>query len=98
MAVTRIGNVNPSRLTGGNEPDGDDLCLDGAFVSDDVYVLTTVINERHSCCVRVRRATRIIPGVVRHGSGYDDDQGMSGMGVPASTSSRLPGVIQDVAI
>jgi hypothetical protein len=45
MAVARVGSVNPTRLTCRNEPDGDDLCLDSAFVSDDVCVATTKIDK-----------------------------------------------------
>jgi hypothetical protein len=32
-AVAGIGSVNPTRLPCGNEPDGDNLWLDSAFVS-----------------------------------------------------------------
>jgi hypothetical protein len=54
--VPRGWSVNPTRLTCRNEPDGDDLCLDCAFVSDDVHVATTGVNKRHPCGVHVRRA------------------------------------------
>jgi len=45
MAVAWVGSVNPTRLTGRNEPEGDALCLDSAFVSDDVHVDTTLVNK-----------------------------------------------------
>ena len=45
MAVAWVGSVNPPRLTCRNEPDGDDLCIDTAFVSDDVHVDTTLVNK-----------------------------------------------------
>src|SRR5262249_39628520 len=38
-AVPRSRSVNPTRLTCRNEPDSDDLCRDGAFISDDVHVV-----------------------------------------------------------
>jgi hypothetical protein len=47
MAVPRVRGINPSRLTCWNEPDSDNLCHDGALVSDDVHVLATVVNKRH---------------------------------------------------
>jgi hypothetical protein len=49
MAVPRVRRINPSRLTGWNEPDSDGLCHDSALVSDDVDVLATVVNKRHPC-------------------------------------------------
>src|SRR6202521_4443664 len=97
-AIPRVCGVNPTRLTCRNEPEGDDLCLDSAFVSDDMHVATTVINKRHSRCVHVRRATGIIPLILRHGSCCDDDWGMTKVRVPARASSWLPNIIQDVPV
>jgi hypothetical protein len=45
MAVPRVCSINSSRLACRNEPDSDGLCHDGTFVSDDVYVFATVVNE-----------------------------------------------------
>ena len=59
-AVPRSWSVNPTRLTCRNEPDSDDLCRDGAFISDDVHVVATGVNKRHPRCVHVRRAVRIV--------------------------------------
>ena len=44
-AVPGGWGVNPTRLTCWNEPERNDLCLDVAFVSDDVYVDTTMIDK-----------------------------------------------------
>jgi hypothetical protein len=74
------------------------LCLDGAFVADDVHVATTVINKHHARCVYVRRAGGIIRLVLRHGSSRNDDQGIAGVGVLASASSRLPNIVNDIHI
>src|SRR6184192_3217341 len=49
-AVPRSWSVNPTRLTCRNEPDSDDLCRDGAFISDDVHVVATSVNKRPPSC------------------------------------------------
>ena len=98
MAVPRVGSVNPTRLTCRNQPDGDDLCLDSAFVSDNVHVDTTLVNKRHTRCVHGPRAAGIIPLILCHRSRRDNDQGVAKMRVPACTSSRLPNIIQDIPV
>ena len=60
MAVPRVVSVNPTRLTDRNEPHGDRLCLDSAFVSDDVHVVAS-LNKRHPHCVHGPRAGGIVP-------------------------------------
>ena len=47
VAVPGICNVNPTRRICGNELNGDGLCLDIAFVPEDVYVVTTGIDKSH---------------------------------------------------
>ena len=71
MAVPRVWGVNPTRLTRWNEPDGDDLCLDSAFVSDNVHVDTTVVNKRHPRCVHGTRASGIVGLILGHCSCRD---------------------------
>src|ERR1039458_1888851 len=72
-AVPRIWGVNPTRLTCWNEPESNDLCLDIAFVSDDVYVATTKIDKRHPRCVHVRRAFGIVRLIMSYCSCLYDD-------------------------
>src|SRR5206468_3601097 len=98
VAVPRVCNVDATRLTCRNEPDGDDLCRDIAFVSDDVHVVTTGVNKRHPRCVHLRRAAGIVPLILCHGSCRDNDQGLAKMRVPACASSRLPNVVQDIPV
>jgi len=71
--VSWIVFVNPTRLACWNEPESNDICLNGAFVSDDVYVRTTLIDKGHSRCVHVRSATGIVTVIMGYGSGCDDD-------------------------
>ena len=97
VAVARVGSVYPTRLTCRNEPDGDALCLDSAFVSDDVQVVTT-LNKRHPRCVHGPRAGGIVPLIGRHRSRRDHDQGVAKMRVPACGSSRLPNIVQDIPV
>ena len=98
MAVPRVWGVNPTRLTCWNEPDGDDLCLDSAFVSDNVHVDTTVVNKRHPRCVHGTRASGIVGLILGHCTCRDNDQSMAKMRVPACTSSRLPNIVQDIPV
>ena len=94
-AVPRGWSVNPTRLTCRNEPDSDDLCRDGALVSDNVHVGATFVNKRHPRCVHVRRAGGIVSLILCHCSCGDKDQGMARMRVPAGAPSRLPDIDQD---
>src|SRR5207245_4527837 len=96
-AVPRSWSVNPTRLTGRNEPGGDALCLDSAFVSDDVHVVAT-LNKRHPRCVHGPRAGGIVPLIGRHRSRRANDQGVARMRVPACGSSRLPNIAQDIPV
>ena len=94
-AVSRVCNVDAARLTCRNEPDGDDLCRDIAFVSDDVHVVTTGVNKRHARCVHFRRAAGIVALILSDCSCRDNDEGMARVRVPACASSRLPNIVQD---
>jgi hypothetical protein len=92
VAVPGICNVNPTRRICGKELNGDGPCFNIAFVSEVVYVFTTGIDKSHPLCVYVRPALGIVPFIVRHGPGRDDDQAMPGVHVPASASARRPDV------
>ena len=94
MAVPRIWSVNPTRLTCRNELHSDGLCLDGAFVSDNVHVGTTGIDKPHPCCVHMGLALGIVPliGRYRYRSRRDGDQAMARVRVPAGATSWLPDV------
>jgi hypothetical protein len=48
VAVPRVCSFNPTRLTCRNELDGDGRRHDGAFVPDEVYVVTTGIRTRQT--------------------------------------------------
>src|SRR5438477_13134728 len=66
MAVPRVWSVNPARLTRRNEPDSNELCLDSAFVSDDVHVIAAQVNKRHPRCVYGGCAGRVVPLLLCH--------------------------------
>jgi hypothetical protein len=93
--VPRVWGINSTRLTCRNEAYSYNLCLDSAFVSDDVHVGATFINKRCSRCVDVRRAAWIVSFIVRHRPCRDKDQRMPRMRVPACASARLPNIAHD---
>ena len=100
MAVPRVWSVsNPARLTRRNEPDSNDLCLDSAFVSDDVHVIAASSQQMSSrLCIRWG---------VHPGSAPLDTESLIPavtmirvwlmMCVPTFASSRLPNIGQDVS-
>jgi hypothetical protein len=98
MAVPRVCSVNPSRRVCRNELDSNGGCLDGAFVPDDVDMVTTGIDKTHPCCVHMGRAVGIVPFIGRHCSRCDGDQAMARVSVPAGGSSRVPDVALDVHV
>src|SRR5882757_1609007 len=74
----------------GNELDGDGCCGHRAFVSNDVHVVVTGINERRrrlsgDKSVHVGRA---VVFVLRYGSRRDNDQTVAWMRVPAGSCYR----------
>src|SRR5438132_14395467 len=94
VTISRIRSVNPTPLTGRNEPGGDALCLDSAFVSGDVHVVAT-LNKRHPRCVHGPSAGGTVPSIGRHLSRRDNDRGVTRMRAPASASSALTNTPQD---
>jgi hypothetical protein len=92
VTISRIWSVNPSWLACGNEPDGDCICLDIPFVTNNMYVGTTEFNKRHPGGVDPRRATEIVRFVPRYRSRGNDDQGIAGVSMPAGASSWLPNI------
>ena len=98
MAVSRICNVNPTRRTGRNELNSYGSCLDSAFVPEDVYVVATGIDKHSPRFVDMLLAVGIMPIIVRHGSGGDDDQAMPRVGVPTCASSGCPDIALHVYV
>ena len=98
MAVPWIWSIDQTRLTAGNEPDGYDLCLDSALVSNIVHMAATTIEERHSSCVDVWSAIGIVGFVLRDRSRGDDDQGCGRVGVPTRAPPGLPDIAQHVRV
>ena len=92
VAGPGISNVNPTRRICRNELNGDSSRFDIAFVPKVVYVFTTRINKAHPLCLHVRPTLGIVPYIVRHGPGCDDNQALPGMHVPACASARSPGI------
>ena len=72
-AVPWVFSVNPTRCTCRNELDSDGACRDGAFVPEEVHVVTTGIDKPHPLCVHCRLASGIVPFIGRHRSRRDDD-------------------------
>jgi hypothetical protein len=91
-AVPRVLSVNPTGRICRNELDGSGACLDGAFVPEDVCVVTTGIDKPLSLCVHLGLAVRSVSFVVRHRSHRDDDQAMARVRVPADASFWRPDV------
>src|ERR1700677_4532743 len=88
VAVSRMCNVNPTHRICRNELNSDGLCLDIALVPEDVYVVTAGIDKPHARFVHMRLAVGIVPLIIRHRSGRDDDQAMPGVRVPTRASAE----------
>jgi hypothetical protein len=58
--VPWVINVNPARLTCGNELDSDGLCHHVAFIAKDVYVVPAGIDEPHPLGVHMGSAPAIV--------------------------------------
>src|SRR5450432_1423985 len=51
-----------------------------------------------SPCVHVRRAFGIVPVIMSDRSGSDDDESVTGVGVPACAASRIPNIGQEISV
>src|SRR5947207_15906991 len=95
VTVSRIVRVDPARPICRNRLDRDGLRHFRAFVANDVHVVSSGVNEAHTCGVDVRFAVWIVPIVGRNSSSSDDNEAVPWMGMPASASSRLPEITLD---
>jgi len=92
MTVSWVCNVNPPRVICRNELYSDGLCLDSAFVPEDMYVIATKIDKRYSCVVNMRSARGIVTLIVCYRSHSDDDQAVPRVRVPSSASTGSPDI------
>lgn len=98
MAVAGIGNINAACCGGGNELNRDGSRRYAAFVTKDVHVVATGIDEPAALSVDVRLAVRIVSVIARHRSFRHNNQAVSRVRVPTGASSRLPGILLDVKV
>src|SRR6266478_2385832 len=101
VTVPRVWSINPTRRPCRNELDGDGACHDGAFVPEEVHMVTTWIDKPHPLCVHSGRAGGIVTFIGRNCSRRDDDEAMARVRVPARASAvRLRYVLRlpDVAL
>ncbi len=98
MAVSWGWGVNSALGVPGDELDGDGACLDGAFVADEMDVVSPVVDEAHALGVDAGFAFGVVASVFGHGSFCDDDQAVTRVGVPAGASSGLPYIVLDVEV
>src|SRR5262249_18915859 len=98
MAVAGARDIDATRLSGRNEPDGDGVRLDRAFIANNVDRAPAVVDKRHPSGVDMRRAIRVVSLVLSHGASCDKDQGMARMGMPAGRATWSPDIADDTAI
>src|SRR5580704_17305669 len=98
VAIAGVCNFNPTCRTCWNHLDGDGLCFDGAFVTNDMHMISAIIDKPHPCCVHMRLTSGVMPFIVRHCPGCDDDQTIPRMRVPASASARRPDIFHYVDV
>jgi hypothetical protein len=98
VAVSRVCNVNPSWDIGWDELYRDGRRFNSAFVPEDVYVIATGIDKRHSCFVHMRLASVIVSFIVGHRAGRDDNQALSRVRVPTGTSSGRPDIVLNIYV
>lgn len=93
VAVFRGWGVDSSFGAFGDELEGDGACLGVALVSDEVDVVSSVIDEAHALSVDVGFALGVITHVLGDGSFCDDDQATPRVSVPAGAPSGLPDIV-----
>src|SRR5579871_1428161 len=98
VAVSWVWNVDSACGACGDELDRGGLRHVVSFVSDDVYVVATVIDEGHVPGIDVGFAVGVGPVVLRDGSCGDNDEAMAGVCVPAGASSGLPDIALDIEV
>jgi hypothetical protein len=98
VAVPRLGNLNPTVGICGNDLDGNSFRLDSAFIPEDVHVVRAGIDKRHPRLVHMWLAFGIVPFIVGHRSGSDDDQAMSRVRMPTGASSGVPDIAPHVHV
>jgi len=82
----------------GDELEGDGAGRNGALVSDEVDVVSSMIDEAHALGVDVGSALGIVASVLGHSAFGDDDQAVTRVGVPAGGSAGLPDIALDVQV
>jgi hypothetical protein len=97
-AIARRRFVDPSRLARRDNLDYDSFGLRGRVVNDVVYVPAAYISEALAYCVGLRRAGGVGGIVHREGSLYHCDQTGTGMGMPPSSTTGLPGILDHVEV
>ena len=90
--------IDPSRLARWDNLDYDSFGLCGRVVNDVVYVPAAYVSEALAYCVGLRSAGAVGGGVDREGSLYHCDQTGTGMGMPPSSTTGLPGVLDHVEV
>ena len=91
-------DVDPARRICGNKLNSDSFCLNIAFISEDMYVVSTRIDKPHPCFVHMRLAVGIVTFIIRHRSRRDDDQAMPRVRMPAGASAGRPDIALHVHV
>src|SRR5258708_39048389 len=64
VAIARVRNLYTTRSIGRNDLDSNGFGLDGAFIPEDVRMVTTGIDKRQPCFLDVWLASRIVPFLI----------------------------------
>ena len=92
VTVSRIVRVDPARPICRKRLDRDGLRHFRAFVANDMHVVSSGVNEAHTCGVDVRFAVWIVPIVGRNSSSSDDKRLRPGVEVLAGTETLVTSI------